>query len=67
MTNGAGKRAQWLRGLAALLEDPVQFPALTWQLTTICVSSAKEQDAIFWPPWYIHGEQAFIQTKHIYA
>jgi hypothetical protein len=33
--------AQWLRLLAALPEDRVQFPTPTWQPTTICNSSSR--------------------------
>ena len=31
----AGEIAQWLRALTALPKDLVQFPAPTWQLTTL--------------------------------
>jgi hypothetical protein len=32
----AREMAQWLRALAVHVEDPVQFPAPTWQLTIAC-------------------------------
>lgn len=33
--HGSGEVARWLRALAALPEDLGQFPAPTWQLTTV--------------------------------
>jgi hypothetical protein len=38
--------AQQLGALAALREDLVQFPAPTWQLTTICHSSSRGSDTL---------------------
>lgn len=47
---------QQSRTLAALLEDQIQLPAYTWQLTTTCNSSSRGFDTLFWPlqehTWY---------------
>jgi hypothetical protein len=57
---GAGQMAQQLRELA-LAEDPgVPFPALTWQITTVCNSSSRrsEYQTCMWCT-YMH---AYVQT-----
>ena len=38
--------AQWLKDIVALPEDWVQFPAPTWQLTTICDFSPRDFDTL---------------------
>lgn len=45
----AGKAAQRLRELAALMDDWVQFPASTWLPTTSHDSSSRVSDALFRP------------------
>ena len=45
--------AQWLRAVAALPEDWVQFPAPTWSLTT--GYNSRGADVLFWLfSHYIH-------------
>lgn len=39
----AGELTRWLRALTALLEDPIQFPASTWQLSAICKLQFQEE------------------------
>lgn len=51
------KLVKWLSGQEHLL--PFQdtqdwFQAPTWRLTTICNSSFRVSDAIFWPQWVLH-------------
>jgi hypothetical protein len=46
--------AQWLRTLAILPEDGVQFSAPTWQLTTDCNSPSRESNTL---------TKAIIETK----
>lgn len=41
---------QWLKLLATLAKDPVQFPALS-QLT----EGSRGSDALFWPPRTLHA------------
>jgi hypothetical protein len=53
---GCSELAQQLKALAALPEAPGHL----WQLTTICNSSSKESDALFWPSQAIHVN---VQTK----
>jgi hypothetical protein len=66
-TTGVGVRelAQQLRAMAALAED--QFPAPTWQLTTICNSSSRQSGIVFWPLWapetHIHKDKIPIDIK----
>ena len=43
---GAEGVAQELGALAALQKTQVQFPAHTWQLTTVCDSSSRAPDAL---------------------
>jgi hypothetical protein len=52
---GAGEMAQWLRALATL---PVQFPATTWWLVTIC----NGPDTLFCNAG-IHENRALIYIK----
>ena len=42
---------RWFSGeaLAALAEDPGSIPSFVWWLTTICKSSFRESDVLFWP------------------
>jgi hypothetical protein len=40
----AGGKTQCLRALSILAEDPVQFPASTWKLKTVCSFSSKGSD-----------------------
>ena len=35
-----------------------QFPAPTWQCTTICNSSSRGSGALFWPPWALQAHGA---------
>lgn len=70
-TNGAGEMVQQLGSLAALTEAQVQFPTLTWWLTTACDSSPMTLNALSDPcghqasMWYtyIHVSKAFIYFK----
>ena len=67
--SGAGERTWWLRALAGLPEDWVQFPAPMWQHTTICNSSSRGCDTLFWPLRALHarGAQTFMQANtHTY-
>jgi hypothetical protein len=48
--SGAGEMAQWLRALAALPEDLGWIPSTHMVATTICSSSSRGSDALFWPP-----------------
>ena len=41
----------------------VWFPASSWQLTTVCNSSSRGSDALFWPLWAL-GAHIFIQAKY---
>jgi len=54
---GTREMAQWLRALAALLEDPSSIPSthITWWLTTVC-NSIFRASSTFWPPW-VSGTQ----------
>lgn len=47
----AGAMAQCLRALATVAGDPGWFSASTYQLTTICNSSSKVYDTLYWGPW----------------
>lgn len=47
--------AQWLRVLAALLEDSASIVSTTWQLAIGCNCSSQGFDTFFWPmqaTWY---------------
>lgn len=46
---GTGVMAQKLRALIVLPEDQVQLLASMQRLTTICYSSFRGSDALFWP------------------
>lgn len=48
MEGGAGEMVQHLRTQDAHTEDPIQFPAPTCELTTVCNFSSREPGAIFW-------------------
>ena len=55
------------RALAVLSEDPgsiCQHPH-DW-LTAIGNPSSRGLDALFWPPWVLHGVQTDMQLKHPY-
>lgn len=43
---------RWCSGSEQQLfpEDTVHLPALTWRLSTICNSSPREPNTVFWPP-----------------
>ena len=51
-----------------LQETWLQFPAHTWQLTSICESSSGESAALFWSPWelHAHGAHAYMQSAHVH-
>lgn len=46
----AGEMAQWSGTLAAIAEEPVWVPVFIGWFTTICSSSSKGADTLFWPP-----------------
>lgn len=52
--HGVGEMARGLRALAALSEESVRFPALTWWLTTTCHLCSMESEACFCPQWALH-------------
>lgn len=41
--------SQLLKALAALLEEQIQFPALSWQFPTVYNSSSRKPNIIFCP------------------
>jgi hypothetical protein len=44
---GAGEMAHWLRACGLLFQrTQVQFPAPTWQITTVCSSSSRGSDTL---------------------
>ena len=57
------KRAQPLRALAALEEDPGSVPSTRMVLTTNCTSSFRVSDTLFWPPWPLHRHGAHIYMQ----
>lgn len=44
---GTGEVPQWLE--AVFPEDPGLIPSTTWWFTTICDSSSRETELLFWP------------------
>jgi hypothetical protein len=64
----SGWRAHWLRALPEVLNS---VPSATWWLTTICNSSFKGADVLFWlsqdqvHKWYtdIHAGKSIIHIK----
>jgi len=69
---GSGERAQCLRTLDALSEDPA-FSASACCFTTICTSLCWESDAFFWYPWtpgmhmvYIHMFRQNTDTQKMF-
>ena len=46
----------------------VQFATSTWQLTTVCNSSPRGSDILFWPPWIpgIHMVHRHTCKQNIY-
>jgi len=55
----AGEVAQQFR---ALQRTCVQFPASTWQLTTICNSNVRGSSALFWLPRALNASGAQTYT-----
>lgn len=57
---------QWLRALAVLPGDQVQFSAPTRCLTTICNSISRASISYSGPQvsWNLHGTQMYVQAKH---
>lgn len=53
-SSGAGETTQCLRALGARAEDPGSGPALTRQLPTICSSSYRGSDTLFWPKYWLY-------------
>lgn len=47
---GAGESVQWIREVTALPEDPHSILAPKSQLTTICDSSTRGTNTLFWSP-----------------
>ena len=56
--------ARQLGALTVLLEDLGWIPGTSQKLTTVCNSSSRGSDALFWPPWALHtcGAQTYIQA-----
>lgn len=52
--------------LKALYRSPVQFPALTWMLTTVCSCSPMEANTLYWFPCAQSTQvvHRHTQTKH---
>lgn len=59
--------AQLLKALTALPEDLILFSESSWQLTTICTSSPRISNDLFWPVWVLHtySAQIGIHSKHL--
>lgn len=57
--------------LTALVEDskdPRSVPSTRIrQLTTICNLSCRESNALFQPPWHLHGHSHVYMLKHKYT
>lgn len=61
-------RDDWQLTLAAVLPgDRDSSPSTYWQLTTVCNSSSRGLDPVFWPPWALRtcGVQLYYQAKHL--
>jgi hypothetical protein len=58
--------AGWLRALVAFLEDVGSILCTLLWLTTICNSSSKGSDALFWSLQALHayGANIYGQAKH---
>lgn len=52
---GAGEMAQWLRALAAVLENMGSIPSMNWQLTTVCNCSYWGSDTF---------TEKYMESKH---
>lgn len=64
---GAGNKAQSLRGLSFLQQEPGLIPACTRQLTPICNSSCRGSDTLFWCLQALHIHSAQAHTRHIHG
>jgi hypothetical protein len=52
MTHDAvGDMAQWLRVVAALPENPAQFPTSTASGSQQAITNSRGPKTLFWPPW----------------
>ena len=61
LAGGVGEMAQWLEALG-LQRSRVPFPVSTWWLTTICHSSSRGSNTLFWPPTALHTDDTHIHT-----
>lgn len=58
---------QFLRALASLAEDQVQFSASTWQRTTVHNCSSREMEPLVWPLWALQHTGAVTYTEAIHS
>ena len=59
------KTAQQVKALAAVAEDLSEFPAPTWQFTSVCNANSRGSNGLFWPPWalHVHYAQTYMQAN----
>ena len=66
---GSWKDGSAVKELLLFQRTQVQIPAHTWRLTTICNSSPRASDALFWLLGALHtwGVLTCMQAKHLYT
>jgi hypothetical protein len=68
--SGPGVMEQEFRGIATLQRTRVWFLTPTWWLTTLCNTSSRRYNMLFWPLWtlYTHTVHRHIcrQNTHIH-
>lgn len=62
----ATEMTQQLKALAALLKDPGSIPS-SWQFTSVCNSSSRESDVLFWWASGIHVAHRHTCRQNTYT